>query len=699
MSSSKRQEFAHLKALSFAAKRLWRQRDVTATMRRWADEEEGRFILLAPCLMAAGASLWLQLDNPAPWPLTLVVTALLLRLWAVAVRRRAFGVVYGARIAACVFAGMALIALRTDLVDAPIVPEGLAPVTVTGVLEEVEWRERDRRYTIRVETISRLGSEATPYRVRMVWRGEPGTARPGDRVRVRASLSPPPGPAMPGGYDFGQAMFYERIGGSGFTFSPPVVLERGGTGFKASVERLRDRIADRIEKVVDGPEGAVTAALVTGKRERIPDEVVEDLRDAGLAHLLAISGLHMGLVCGFLFFSSRWILSRFEVLAIRFPIKKWSALGALTGGAFYLLLSGGAWSAQRAFIMAAIVFLAILFDRRGISLRNAALAAMVIIVFRPEAVISAGFQMSFAAVVALIATFSYIEERRPRSDDHSRVTKVLRFAGGLALTSLIAGLATAPFALYHFGRLASFGLLANMLAMPIITLGVMPAAVLALFVMPLGLDGPVLLLVGRGVEMVIGIAGWTADLPGAVHLVSQMPAPAFLSGVFGLFVTAILRAPWRLVGFAFVAAALPLGMGQKDPDVFLSRDLRNVGVRLEGDGPALALLSKRRDRFTVEVWLRAIAQEPDVRPQTRLANCSDEGCFQPLPSGGELAVVETASALQSACDRADVVVLRAVKPSHSPCRALLLALDADGHHAAAVLTRKGDAWQLRRAAR
>ncbi|MEM0928500.1 MAG: ComEC/Rec2 family competence protein [Pseudomonadota bacterium] len=699
MSSSKRQEFADLGAIGSAAKRLWRPEAFRALLCRWADEEEGRFILLAPCLMVAGSALWLHLPERPTGAAVTLLAFVFAGLWALGVRQHRLGIVYGARLLACFFAGMALIALRTEIVDAPVIPDGLRPVTVTGVLEEVELRERDRRYTIRVERISRLGPEATPHRVRVVWRGEPGAATPGDVIRVRASLSPPPGPAMPGGYDFSRSMFYERIGGSGFTYAPPAVVARGDTGFRASVERLRDRIADRVESTIGGAPGAVTAALITGKRERIPEDVVEDLRDAGLAHLLAISGLHMGLVCGFLFFAIRWVLSRFEVLALRFPIKKWAAIGALCGGAFYLLLSGGAWSAQRAFIMAGIVFLAILFDRRGISLRNAALAAIVIIVLRPEAVIAAGFQMSFAAVVALIATFSFIEEKLPRSDDYGVVMKTLRFAGGLALTSLVAGLATAPFALFHFGRLASFGLLANMLAMPIITLGVMPAAVLALFVMPLGLDGLVLALVGRAVAMVIDIASWTASLPGAVQLVPSIPVASFLCAVCGLFTLAILQAPWRLAGLGLIVLALPLRVGHPPPDIFISRDLRNVGVRLDGDGPALALLSKRRDRFTAEVWLRSIAEDPDVAAQALLSVCDGESCYQQLPGGGEIAVLETASALEAACARAAIIILRTHPNDRRPCDAFLIALDESGQSPAATLTRSTDRWVLRQAER
>ncbi|MEM9810444.1 MAG: ComEC/Rec2 family competence protein, partial [Pseudomonadota bacterium] len=487
------------RAAKMAARRL------VATLTAWADQEEGRFILLVPCLMAAGVATWLSADRPPGLFVLLPVTAIWIALFVLFFRRRQDAWMLAVRPLAVFFLGMTLIALRTAWVGAPAVPDGFGSATVTGVLERVEDRKKDHRYTVRVQELSRFG-DAIPRRVRVVWRGEPGNAKAGDLIRMRVSLSPPPGPATPGGYDFAQAMFYERIGGVGFSYAPPAVIERGGRGWATRVERLREGIAGRIEGHIDGPPGAVAAALVTGKRERIPQGTVDDLRDAGLAHLLAISGLHMGLVCGFLFFTLRWVLAQSETLALRYPIKKWAALGALMGGSFYLILSGAAWSAQRAFIMASIVFLAILFDRRGISLRNAAIAAIVIVLIRPEAVISAGFQMSFAAVVSLIAAFSFLEERFPRSEDRSAFTRVTGFIGGLAMTSIIAGLATAPFALFHFGQVATYGLLGNLLAMPIITLGVMPAAVLALFVMPLGLDGLIFVLVGRGIDLVLRIA-------------------------------------------------------------------------------------------------------------------------------------------------------------------------------------------------
>lgn len=517
---------------------------------------------------------------------------------------------------------------------------------------------------------------------------------------MRASLRPPPGPAVPGGYDFSRQMRFEGIGGSGFAYAPPEVLESRGRTFKTRIEALRERVADRVVERLPGPTGAMAAALMTGKRERIPEANVEDLRDAGLAHLLAISGLHMGLVCGFLFWTLRSLLARSERLALSQPIKKWAALGALAGGAFYLALSGGAWSAQRAFIMAAIIFLAVLFDRRGISLRNAALAALVILVLRPEALLAPGFQMSFAAVVTLISAFSAIEERWPRPSDPGLLTKVLLFVTGLMMTSLLAGAATSAFAAYHFGRVASYGLLGNMLAMPIVTIAVMPAMVLAMFLMPLGLDGPVLLLVGEGLGLVLAVSAWTADLPGAVAYVPQWRPAGILAASAGLLALSLLTAPWRVAGLFLLAAALPIGLSLPKPDVFVSRDIRNVGVVAGDAGAPLAILSARRDRFSVEAWLQALGAPPDIRVQTVIAGCGEGACTAVTRRGDRVAIIESRASLLSACRAADVVILRARSaPGDAPaCQAVLVALGEDGRHAPASLRRVRGAWRVEEAA-
>lgn len=658
--------------------------------------EAQRFILWAPVLMTAGIAAWFTGDvQPSVWASALMLLASA-GIWVAAARREVTGVRIAAKAVTFFALGIFLIALRASVVAAPVVPAGLGTVTVTGVLEETEVRERDRRHLIRVETISRLSAQETPAKVRVIWRGDPGQARPGDTVRLPASLAPPPGPTHPGGYDFSRGMAFEKIGAVGFSYSAPQVVRRGGSGFRAEVEALRIGIADRVERKIGGAEGGVAAALITGKRARIPEERVADLRDAGLAHLLAISGLHMGLVCGFLFWSARFLLSRSETLALHTPIKKLAAAAALLGGLAYLFLSGGAWSAQRAFIMAGVVFAAILFDRRGISLRNVAIAALIIISLRPEAVMSPGFQMSFAAVTTLIAAFSFIEERWPRGEDRSTLTKVTTFFGGLTMTSLIAGMATAPFAIFHFGRFASFGLLGNLLAMPIVTIAVMPALVLSMFLMPVGLDGPVLFLVGKGIGLVLAIAGWTADLPGAVKLFPQLAGSGLAAACGGLVILTLSAAPWRLAGAGIAALALPLGMATTEPDILVSRDLRNVAVRTDGEA-TFALLSKRRDRFAVESWLTASGEEPDVKAQTTIEGCRNGPCYAETTTGEEVAIIERREQLTEACSRAGIIILRARLPDggRRSCPALVLAQRDDGTHPAASLTAEDGTWRLR----
>jgi competence protein ComEC len=673
---------------------LWQ--DVAARASAYADRESQRFFVFLPVLLIAGILLGEASRVGAAAAGALTASLLLLR-WVLQ-RRGLLRAAYGTGAVGAVAAGMLLFAFRVEMVRAPVLRAELPPSEVSGRLLSVELRERDRRYTLAVDSIEGLRTDELPRKVRISWRGKPGSEAPGDVVRMRAVLAPPPGPALPGGYDFSRQMFFEGIGGAGYAFTPPLIEAQGGGGFMLAAERLRESIADHVEGRIGGREGAVAAALMTGKRERIPEESVNALRDAGLAHLLAISGLHMGLVCGFIFFAARWLLSRSEHLTLHWPIKKIAAATALAAGLFYLMLSGGAWSAQRAFIMAAVSCVAILLDQRAVSLRNAAAAAVIILVLRPEAVFSPGFQMSFAAVVTLIAAFAYLEERFPRNGERGRFGKAASFIGGLTMTSLLAGFATGPFAAYHFGRIASFGLLGNMLAMPIVTLAVMPMLVLSLFLIPIGLDGPALWLVGKGIGLVLMIAEWTSSLPGAVKTVPQMSVATILLASLGLMALALPKSPWRVLGLPLLLLALPAGLASKTPEVFVSRNLRNVGV-VEEEGRTLTLLSKRRDRFSSEAWLQALGVAPDVKAQASFENCGPVRCVAALPGGGDLHVVMDRAGLSLSCRSAAVVLLQAegTKDDAEACEALLLSRDEGGAHPPVSIARTKSGLRVRTA--
>ncbi len=635
-------------------------RDVTTTLRVWAAVESGRFILWAPVCLIIGAAGYFALPTEPAWQRLVILLAISILIWARGSRAGTGGILLLGRILTFVALGALAALVRTHTTDAPRLERQVGPVNMVAEVVRVEQRPRSQRLLLAPTEIGALPVETIPPKVRLTWRGDPSEARAGDTVRVRAMLSPPPAPAVPGGYDYGRQLFFEEIGAVGFAFGAARVIARPQEKpLSVRIDLWREAIADRIVRAGGERSGPILAAIVTGKRERIPPDITDQLRDTGLAHLLAISGLHMGLVCGYLFFSLRFLFVLNERWALTFPVKKWAAIGALLWGGFYLVMSGGAWSAQRAFIMAAIGFTAILFDRRAISLRNVAIAAIIIVVLRPEAVLSAGFHMSFAAVMALIASYELWERRRATrralyGSRRGRGLLPLSFLGGLSMTSLVAGAATSPFAIYHFNRMATYGFVANLAVMPIFTALVMPVAVLALALMPLGLDGPLWWDSGKGLEALLWITGHIAAWPGAVAPVAQWPLWAWGVSVIGLIGLCLLNAPWRFV----FAAAFPLAWAgalvAEQPIVQIAEDAKNVGVQTANG--QITLLSRRRERFAVGQWLEGAGLDGAIRDYPRFGECKATTCSADLPNGAQLIFAQTEEAAARACREAAIVI-------------------------------------------
>ncbi|MEL7488251.1 MAG: ComEC/Rec2 family competence protein, partial [Pseudomonadota bacterium] len=548
---------------------------------------------------------------------------------------------------------------------------------------------------IGVSSIDRLQPEETPSRVRLTWRGAAFDARPGDTVEIRAGLSPPPPPIAPGAFDFARHLYFQKIGAVGYAVSPPRVIDGAPPTWRMrlarSIEAMRLGLFRRIVAAAPGDGGAILAAVITGKRDAISDEAEAALRDAGLAHLLAISGLHMGLATGLIFFFARAALAASQRLALTFNIKKWAAVSALASGFFYLLLSGGGWSARRAFIMTAILFIAILADRRALSLRNVAIAATLILLATPEAVLQPGFQMSFAAATALIAFYEWMSSRAAQQDDFSPIARARRYVVGLAATDTIAALATAPFALYHFNRVALYSLPANVAAMPIMGFLIMPAAILALALTPFGLDAWAWRLAASGLDIILVVAGWAASQPGAVSLTPQWPAAALaVLSVGGLWLC-LQQAQWRFAGLAAIPISAILISGAPKPDIFLARKGDNVGVIVADDkgAPTVAIFDRRRSRFDAERWREFAGLDPYAKARLRLSDvgaCDDFGCVATLRAGLVLAVSSEPDDLAGDCARADLVIALypAPRAAIQRCRARLIdRRDAwnDGAHA------------------
>jgi competence protein ComEC len=553
--------------------------------------------------------------------------------------------------------------LRTARVAAPILERELDIRSVTGRLVAVEDGIDSDRFLIALHAIEGIDKEDLPARARITWRGGAGNAEIGDTIALRAGLRPSPAPAAPGTFDYARQLYFQRIGAVGFAVSEPMAVEPAAgasatTALSVRIETFRAHLFERITAAAAGQGGAVVAAIVTGKRDAINEETKAALRDAGLAHLLAISGLHMGLATGLMFFVVRFVLAAIEPLALRFPIKKFAAAAALMSGLFYLILSGGAWSAQRAFIMTAIILVAVLFDRRALSLRNLAIAAAIILLTTPEAVFHAGFQMSFAVVTALIAGYEEWGRRKGPERSFTRLAWIKRYVVGLMVTDMIASIAVAPFALYHFNRVALYSLPANMLAMPLMAFCIIPAAVAALFLTPFGLDGLAWRGAAAGFDAVSSVAESVSSLPGSVSLTPQWPLAALLVLTFGGLWLCLARSPLRLAGLAGLPLAVIFIQAARVPDLYVAASGLNAAVVASHGATDIFAYTGRRDRFSLSVWGEAAGLPEGTRaaPMDDLGACDRAGCVVALPDKGVVSFLEDPAALAEECARADLVV-------------------------------------------
>jgi competence protein ComEC len=500
-----------------------------AAVARQLEAEQDRWFLWLPVLFGAGIALYFAL--PAE-PLTLValmpaVAALALHL--AGPRTGLGGLVTAALLAATL--GVAAAKLRTEMVRAPVLQSQTRAIDVYGYLELIEPRAgKGQRLTLRVTAMEKHEADAWPARVRITTRAENKALQPGDAMRLRAALNPPPGPSLPGDYDFARAAWFLGLGAVGSANGAAQIDANArppplGLRLAAAIARVRQAIGERILAALPGEAGAIANALITGERGGISEATNQAFRDSGLFHILSISGLHMVIMAGAVFLSIRLALAASPAVALRYPIKKWAAAGAMAGALGYLLISGAAFATVRSYVMISIMFLAVLLDRPAIALRNVALAALAILVLWPESLLDAGFQMSFAAVVALVSTYEGLRLRDAASGGPARrgwFGAALLFLGGILTTTLVASLAVAPFGIYHFHNTQAFAMLANLLAIPICNFIVMPAALATLAAMPFGLEAAPLWLMGLGIDAMVWCAHAVSALPGAVGRVPSL---------------------------------------------------------------------------------------------------------------------------------------------------------------------------------
>ncbi|SPH17709.1 ComE operon protein 3 [Defluviimonas aquaemixtae] len=574
--------------------------------------ERGRLLPWAPVFLAMGIGGYFALRYE-PGAGTLGAATLIVGLAALAGRRGPELARAPATGLALIAAGLLLAAARAHLVSAPVLPfRYYGPVEGRVVAIDRSFSDQLRLTLDRV-VLKDMAPDRTPARVRVALHGEQGFTdpQPGLTVILTAHLSPPEGPVEPGGFDFQRLAWFSRLGAVGYTRAPVLALEPPEGALALAAFRLRMTISNAMREHIDGQAGAFAAALMTGDRSAVEAATNDALRASNLSHLIAISGLHMGLLTGFVFGAVRYGLALAPPVALRINTKKAAAVVALLAAAIYLALAGPSVATRRAFIMAAVMLVAVLADRRAISLRSVGIAALIVLVLEPESLVEPGFQMSFGATVALIVAF------QPWVRLQRHVPGLLRPVAMLILSSAAAGLATAPIAAAHFNRIAEYGLLANLLAVPVMGTLVMPMGVIAALLAPVGLATPALWLMGQGTGFILWVAAWVAALDGAVLAVPAPPdavLPLLALGGLVLLVTRSLR--MRAAGAAAALAALVIWAAAERPALLVAGDGGLVGLRT-AEGRALS--KPKGAGFVAKSWLEddgdmALQEDAFARP-------------------------------------------------------------------------------------
>lgn len=630
------------------------------------EEAQGLLFPFVPVFVAFGVGFWFLLPFEPGfgfYAVTASVLLALLAIWRIGPQLARPVVVA----LACISAGALSIGLRAHLVDAPMLARPYYG-PVQGRIIEIDRSQSDAlRLTLDQVVLADMPQAATPATVRVSLRGpSPGIAYdPGQVVMTTARLAAPEGPVEPGGFDFRRMAYFNQLGAVGYTAAPVVMWQPAAAGSQM-INRLRNWLSAQIQAAVPGDSGAFASGVMTGDRANISAAVVKDLRVSSLAHLLAISGMNMAFITAFVFGVVRYGVALIPPMALRVNSKKLAAVIALAVAMFYLLLSGANVATTRAFLMVSVMLVAVLLDRRALSFRSVALSAVILLMVQPEGLTEPGFQLSFAATVALIAGFGPLQRWL-----QERVPDWIVPAAMLVATSVLAGVATAPFAAATFNRFTDYGLLANVMTVPVMSL-LMGAGVLAALMAPFGMAYPALWVMDMCARWILWVAHWIAGLDGAV---TPIPSPGpLVMPLMACGALWVLLWPGRarMAGAVPVIVAMGLWIMVERPTLLISSD--GVLVGLMGD-KGRALSSPRGAGFAAESWLAddgdlALPEEAALRPGfsgPKAARAFKIGDFRGEVLSGKAAL----SNLTEVCARADIVIVPAsvgpVPPQNSGC--------------------------------
>ncbi len=468
--------------------------------------------------------------------------------------------------------------------------------------------------------LGKISKPRTPTYIRVSFHSDTGLQHliPGAHIRTVGSVSPPSGPVEPGGFDFQMYAWFKQFGAVGYSRKPVELVKPPSLNtYSIWLFDVRMQLSNYIRSRIKGQTGTFAAAILTGDRSTINPEVLQDLRDSNLAHLLAISGLHMGLLVGFSFGLVRYGFAMVPYIALKWPTKKLGAVVAILAGFAYLQISGAAVATERAFIMVSVMLVGVIMDKPAITLRAVAFAAIILLILHPESLLQPGFQMSFAATTALVASFEFLKHQSYWQKLQFGRNRFVQPVIALIMSSFIAGAATAPFAAYHFNQIAQYGLLANLSSVPIMGMIVMPAAVLAGVLSLIGFDALPFWIMGQGIDWILGVSHWVANMNGSVTAVPQGQAGVLPLIALGAVFFLLWKGRLQWGGIFICCCGFLLWVQTDRPVVLVSDTGRLMGVLQDNER---ALNRSKGSGFAASVWLENDGDKSDQNIASQRSN-------------------------------------------------------------------------------
>lgn len=652
-----------------AVQRPWRKRirlsslgDRIEAFLEGAGFDRGPWLAVA---FASGIGGWFLLDNPLEWAGFLMV-CLLVALGAVAAWKgsddRTQLKIATLSLAAMLAAGLSVVWTRSEIVGATPI-EHPRMMTLDARVLEREDRPAEDRFRLVLAARHPESGKAMKVRVNVPETKDLPGLEEGARVELRAHLMPPAPPILPGSYDFARRAWFDGLAATGRIVGGIELIEEADQSERlASAQRF---LSGHVRENLSGSAGSIAAALASGDRGAISEADEDAMRDAGLTHLLSISGLHVSAVIAAAYFLAMKLIALWPWFALRVRLPLVAAAIGAGAGIGYTLLTGAEVPTVRSCVGALLVLLAIALGREPLSMRMVAVAAFVVLLLWPESLVGPSFQMSFAAVIAIVALSGTQWARNfLAARDESWLSRTGRRLAMLFLTGLLIEFALMPIVLFHFHRAGVYGAFANVLAIPLVTFVTMPLLAIALVLDLVGLGGPAWWLVGGSIDVLIGLAHFVADQPGAVKLIPQMSLATLLAILGGLAWLALFHGRSRLWGLLPVVLGTASFLHAGKADLLVTRDGRHVGIVTEDD--RLVVVRESGSDYVRDNLLEIAGVEARPIPLHRWegARCSEDFCVVSLNRGGRaFHILVTRSRelvsereLAAACDRSDIVI-------------------------------------------